>query len=88
MSVAPAWSLNLTDPAFTRQLTGPECVHSAPLFITGALVVVEVIFWSARWSTWIVLVRDRTGRQFPAGYREVAAGELDDYARAILGVAG
>jgi hypothetical protein len=84
---SPAWSLNLTDPSFTRQLSNEECApFAAPLFITGALIVVEVVFWSARWSTWIVLVRERTTRQFPQGYREVGAHELDHYERAILGV--
>lgn len=84
---APAWSVNLTDPTRTRQLADSECVSfSAPLFITGALVVAEVVFWSAPFSTWIVLVRDPTSRPFPAGVREVAAGELDHYAAHILGV--
>lgn len=85
--VAPAWSVNLTDPKFTRQLSDAECeAFSAPVFITGSLVCVEVVFWSAPWATWIVLVRDRTGRSFPQGYREVAVEELDAYAAAILGV--
>lgn len=88
MSVtAPAWSLNLTDPARTRQLTDAECsTFSAPLFITGALICAEVVFWSPRWSSWIVLVRDRTGRPFPEGAREVASGELEQYERVLLGM--
>lgn len=84
---AGAWSVNLTDPSRTRRLTDVECeAFSAPMFITGALICAEVVFWSAPWSTWIVLVRDRTGRSFPEGAREVATHELDDYARLILGV--
>jgi hypothetical protein len=82
-----AFSVNLTDPTYTRALADAEvAAFDAPLFVTGALVCMEVVFWGARTGEWIVLVRDRTGRAFPAGFREVAAGELPAYEAALLGV--
>ena len=82
-----AFSVNLTDPAFTRALRDEEVERfGAPLFITGALVCMEVVFFGARTNEWIVLVRDRTTRTFPPGYREVSASDLPAYEAALLGV--
>lgn len=58
-------------------------VYDTPLFITGQIVVCEVVFWSQRFNEWIVLVRERTNRTFDAGTREVSADELDWYADVI-----
>ncbi len=86
-TAAPAWSLNLTDPTRTRALSDAELsAFSAPLFLAGAVVCVEVVFWSTRYSMWVLLVRDRTGRALPDGCREVAAHEMDHYERAMLGM--
>lgn len=85
--MAGALSLNISDPRFTRSLSDDEVAQfSAPLFLTGALTCLEVVFWAPAWSTWISLVRDRTGRQLPPNVREVAAAELDYYEQQLLGV--
>lgn len=81
------YSLNLTDPKFTRAMSAEEAAHfDAPLFISAGLIVVEVVFLSSITHEWIHLVGGRTARVFPAGYREVAAAELADADRTILGV--
>lgn len=82
-----SFSINLTDPAFTRQLSEQEAGNfSAPLFITGPLSCAEVVFWSARMQTWIALVRDSTSRTLPPHVREVSVEGLDVFARQALGV--
>jgi hypothetical protein len=73
------WSINLTTGE--RQSVDAS-MYSTPLFIEAGVVVAEVVFWSARFQSWIVLVRDRTGRTWAPEQQvtEVAAAELDHYA--------
>lgn len=76
-----ALSLNLTQGT-SRQLSDDEvAAYSAPLFVTGGMACMEVVFWSAAFGLWVVLVRDHTQRLFPPGgsAREVTPDELPYY---------
>lgn len=80
-----AWSINLTDPAYTKPIEDLS-VFGNPLWIDSGLVVMEVQFWSAKFGCWVLVVRDTTTRALPQGYKEVAVDQLDLQAAAMLGV--
>jgi len=76
-------SINLTTGEHSDVDPG---IYVAPLILEPEGVVFEVVFWSTRFESWIVVVAERTGRTWPpeAKTREVAAPEMDYY-RAHLG---
>lgn len=75
-------SLNLTTGTHTAVAADG---YGAPMFVTEDMVVLEVVFWSHVYNTWIVLVRDRTAREWPADgtSREVSVDELAYYGAAL-----
>ena len=69
-------SLNLTTG--TSAAVGPE-VYDSPITIAGSIVIMEIVFWSAPYDLWIVLVREHTPRVWPpeAKVREVTLDEVE-----------
>jgi hypothetical protein len=76
-----SFSVNLTDGR-SRPLDDTEVAwFSAPLIITGKLVILEVVFWSQPYQRWIHLVRDHTERIFNPDHPalEVTVDEMPHY---------